>query len=145
MWIRTMIKLQSTSDKELLDKLKNTTSDTVPEKISTWDNILQLLGLFIILILILIAAYYTSRFVGRAKLGQLKNSNFQVIDAYRISANKMLQIVKIANRYVVLSICKDQVTYIMELDENEVLTHEVIDQDKQSFVRIFEKIKGKKE
>jgi len=93
----------------------------------------------------LIAAYYTSRFVGRAKLGQLKNSNFQVIDAYRISANKMLQIVKIANRYVVLSICKDQVTYIMELDENEVLTHEVIDQDKQSFVRIFEKIKGKKE
>ncbi len=145
MWIRTMIKLQSTSDKELLDKLKNTTSDTVPEKISTWDNILQLLGLFIILILILIAAYYTSRFVGRAKLGQLKNSNFQVIDAYRISANKMLQIVKIANRYVVLSICKDQVTYIMELDENDVLTHEVIDQDKQSFVRIFEKIKGKKE
>lgn len=145
MWMKTMIILHKASDTDFLDNLNKTKSEVAPERFSTGDNILQLLGLFIILILILIAAYYTSKFVGKAKFRQLKDSNFQVIDVYRISTNKTLQIIKIANRYVVLGVCKDQITYIMELDENEVLTREVKVQDKQSFRQIYEKIKGKKE
>lgn len=145
MWMKTVIILHNASDKDFLDNLNKTTSEAAPERFSTWDNILQLIGLFILLIIILIGAYYTSKFVGKAKLGQVKNSNFQIIDVYRISTNKMLQIVKIANRYVVLGVCKDQITYIMELDENEVLTREIKEQDKQSFGQILEKIKGKKE
>lgn len=117
-------------------------NDVEAEKISTFDNVLQLLGLVLLLILILIAAYYTSRFVGRYKLGQLKDSNIQVIEIYRISTNKMLQIVKIANKYVVLGISKEQITYITELDESQVLTHDAKEEEKQSFKQIFDKFKG---
>ena len=98
-----------------------------------------------ILIIILIAAYYTTKFVGRYKLGQLRNSNIQVIEAYRISPNKIIQIVKIANKYLVLGIGKDNISYITELDESEVITHENSEVEKQSFRQIFERIKGKKE
>ncbi|NLJ96932.1 MAG: flagellar biosynthetic protein FliO [Clostridiales bacterium] len=129
------------------DKVTELSKQTLDKELgfSSWDNALQLIGLCIILILILIAAYYTSRFVGKVKLGQLKDSNFKVIDVYRISANKVLQIVKIADRYVVLGISKDQITYIMELDDSEVLIHKDKENDKQSFRQILEKIKGKKE
>lgn len=128
-----------------MEKLKKTTDDTVPEKLSVWDNILQLLGLCIILVLILIAAYYTSRFVGKYKMGQLINSNFEVIEVYRISNSKMLQLVRMADKYVVLGITKDHITYITELDKDKILTHEVKEGEKPSFRQIIEKLKSKKE
>ncbi|NLY49099.1 MAG: flagellar biosynthetic protein FliO [Clostridiales bacterium] len=128
---------------DLPKKLNEAAGDAEPERFSSADNLLQLLGLCLILALILVAAYYTSRFIGRYKMGQLKDSNIQVIEAFRISPNKMLQIVRIANRYVVLGISKDQITYITELDGNEVVTHDVQENGKLSFREVFEKLKGK--
>jgi flagellar protein FliO/FliZ len=111
--------------------------------ISNPDNIFQLLGLVFILIMILIAAYYTSKFVGKMSLGQFKNSNFKVIDTYRISPNKFIQIVKIANKYIVLAVGKDNINYITELDESEVLTKDDNAKENMNFKQILEKIKNK--
>lgn len=141
----TVILLQSGKEDVLLEKLNKNTESVAPERFSTWGNILQLLGLCIILVVILIAAYYTSRFVGRYKLGQIRNSNFEVIEVYRISTNKMLQLVRIADKYVVLGITKDQITYITELDKDNILTNEVEEGEKLSFSQIIEKFKSKKE
>lgn len=141
----TVILLQSGKEDVLLEKLNKNTDSVAPERFSTWGNILQLLGLCIILVVILIAAYYTSRFVGRYKLGQIRNSNFEVIEVYRISTNKMLQLVRIADKYVVLGITKDQITYITELDKDNILTNEVEEGEKLSFSQIIEKFKSKKE
>jgi len=145
MSMKTTYILLNTFEEKIVDGVNNAKSEATPESFSTTNNVLQLLGLVLLLIVILIAAYYTSKFVGRYKMGQLKNSNIQVIEAYRISTNKMLQIVKISNKYLVLAISKDNITCITELDESEVLAHEINEDEKQSFRHIFEKIKGKKE
>jgi flagellar protein FliO/FliZ len=129
---------------EKIAEVNKAAGENAPKSFSTANNVLQMLGLVILLIIILIAAYYTSRFVGRYKMGQFKNSNIQLIEAYRISSNKMVQIVKICNKYVAIGVGKDNITYITELDENEVLTHDT-EVDKPSFRQIFEKIKGKNE
>jgi flagellar protein FliO/FliZ len=110
--------------------------------VSTMDSFLQLVGLVVLLVVILFAAYYTSKFVGGIKLGQMKNSNFQVIDAYRISPNKVIQIVKIANKYIVIAIGKDTVNYITELDEAEVYIRETHTGEKQSFKQTLEKLRN---
>lgn len=109
---------------------------------STWDNLMQLIGLVFLLIIILIATYYTSRFVGGIKLGQMKNSNFTVIDNYRISQNKVIQIVKIANKYIVIAISKDTISYITELDEAEVLMKEMNSGQLQSFKQTLDKLRN---
>lgn len=106
---------------------------------------LEMIGLVFILIIILLAAYYTSKLVGKLTLSQLKNSNFQVIDTYRISPNKFLQIVKVANKYVVISVSKDNITMIAELEESEVFIREANIKENMSFKQIFEKIKNKAE
>lgn len=136
--------LVSTWEERFKDEVNNPRSEATPENFTTSNNVLQLLSLIILLVIILIAAYYTSKFVGRYKLGQLKDSNIQVIEVYRISNSKMLQIVKFANKYVAIAVSKDNITFITELDENEVLTHEYNEGEKQSFRQIFDKIKGKK-
>ncbi|CUH92404.1 flagellar biosynthetic protein FliO [Herbinix luporum] len=142
---KMVVVLQSTSDEEIINMINNTTSKAMPEKHSTLDNFLQLLGLCLLLVIILLAAYFTSRLVGKYKLGQLKNSNFEIIEVYRISTNKMLQLVKIGSKYVVLGISKDQITYITELEEDDVLFQEIREIDKQSFSQILQKFKGNKE
>ncbi|HHT87526.1 MAG TPA: flagellar biosynthetic protein FliO [Clostridiales bacterium] len=137
--------LHSSRSDEIVKKINEAAGEAEPEAFSSTDSVLQLLSLCLLLIVILIAAYYTSKFIGRYKMGQLKDSNIRIIEAYRLGTNKMLQIVKIANKYVVLGISKDQIIYITELDESEVLTHDIHEGEKLSFRQIYEKIKGKKQ
>jgi flagellar protein FliO/FliZ len=120
-------------------------SVTLPQGTSSYDSPLQLVGLVFLLIIILVAAYYTSKFIGGIKLGQMRKSNFQVIDSYRVTPNKALQIVKIGNKYVVISIGKDDINFITELDEAEVIIRESQKGEKQSFKQIFDKLKNNNE
>ena len=76
-------------------------------------------------------------------MGQLKNSNFKVIDTYRISPNKFLQIVKIANKFVVISVGKDAVNFITELDESEVFIRDDSTKENINFKQILEKMRNK--
>jgi flagellar protein FliO/FliZ len=121
------------------------TSDPIPQGLSSYDSVWQLVGLIALLIIILVAAYYTSRFIGGIKLGQMRKSNFQVIDSYRVTPNKVLQIVKIGNKYVVIAIGKDDIHFITELDEAEVIIRESHQVEKQSFKQILDKLKNNNE
>ena len=112
---------------------------------TTMDSFMQLVGLVFLLIVILVAAYFTSKFVGGIKLGQLKHSNFNVIDSYRISPNKVMQIVKIGNKYIVIAIGKETINVITELDEADVFIKEVGTGEKLNFKQILEKLKNKNE
>lgn len=103
----------------------------------------QLAGLVLMLIIILVAAHYTSRIIGGIKLGQLRKSNFQVIDSYRITPNKALQIVRIGNKYIVIAIGKDDINFITELDESEVILRELHQGEKLSFEQSFKQILDK--
>jgi len=111
------------------------------ESIASKDNFMQLIGLILLLVIILVAAYFVSKFVGGIKLGQYKNSNFKVIDTYQIAPNRTIQIVKIANKYVVISIGKDTVNYITELEESEVLLKDTPIGEKPNFKQVFEKLR----
>lgn len=141
----TIVRLQDSLEDEIVKGLNEDVPQAAPEEFTTFDNVLQLIGLCLLLVIILAAAYYTTRFVGKVKLGQLKHSNFEVIDSYRIGQNRMLQIVKIGNKYIVIAIGKDSINYITELNEAEIVAREVPEGPKQSFKQIFEKIKSNKQ
>ncbi|MDF2611844.1 MAG: hypothetical protein K0R92_3318 [Lachnospiraceae bacterium] len=111
---KTIVVLQETFDiNKLLEVTPTLTPEgTLPVGVSDSYNVSQLIGLVFLLIVILVAAYFTSKFVGGIKLGQLKDSNFTLIDTYRISPNKVLQIVKIGNKYIVIAVAKDTINVI---------------------------------
>lgn len=141
MFNKAMVIMLST---DLINQI-NEKSDKEPQTtLSTGENFLQLIGLIFVLIFILAAAYFTTRLVGNYKNSQLKNSNFKVIDSYRISPNKVMQIVKMGNKYIVIAVCKDNVNFITELEESEVLIKEPDKTENQSFKQVFEKIRHNK-
>ncbi|WP_313132393.1 flagellar biosynthetic protein FliO [Anaerocolumna sp.] len=100
----------------------------------------QLVGVFILFIFILGATYLTTKIVGGVKLNQTKNSNFHVIETYRITQNKYLQLVKVGTRYIVLAISKDNVNFITELEEDEILNLDQMVHSKMSFSDVMSKI-----
>lgn len=140
---KTLVILQ-----EIVDKINKITPEpeantkSVVTSGSAWSSFIQLIGLIILLLLILAATYLTTRFIGNIKLGQMKNSNFTLIDAYRVSPNKVIQIIKIGNKYVVLAICKDTISYITELDEEHIVFREHQSKEKLSFEALLSKIRN---
>jgi flagellar protein FliO/FliZ len=141
MLVKAMVILQNSEN--FLKDLNSEPKEEVGQEVSIVNNLLQLAGLCLLLILILIAAYYTSKFVGRWKLKEIKSSNFNVVDTYRIDSNKMLQIIKVANKFLIIAVGKDTITYISELNEADITFKKDMDShQKVSFNKIFEKIKN---
>jgi flagellar protein FliO/FliZ len=130
---------------DIVDRLNSGIVDDKVKVPSSSNSIWELIGLVLLLIVILIATYYTTRFVGRAKGNQLRTGNFDLIDSYRISPNKMLQIIKVSGKYLVIAISKENIEFITELEEDKVTIRDLGSTNKQSFKKIFENIKGKYE
>lgn len=105
----------------------------------------QLICSVLLFLFVLFLAYAAARFAGSFQSNVLnKRSNIQIIEAVRLSNNKMVEIVKIGNRYLALAVCKDSITVLSELDESEIKEQEVslkpID-----FNSILDKIKHEKQ
>ncbi len=143
--MKAFVLLLSTREEEILKGVNEQVAEAAPEKLSTTNNLVQLLGLCLLLAVILFAAYYTSKFIGKMNLGQLKNSNFTVIDTYKIAPGKMLQIVKIGKKYLLISVAKDSIGFLTELDETDLFLKESIQTEKKSFRQIIDSIRNSKE
>jgi len=67
-----------------------------------------------------------------------------VIDTYRITQNKFLQLVQIGTRYVVISITKENITFITEVSEDELKFKEETEVKKEiNFKQILSELTGK--
>ena len=83
-------------------------------------SLFELLGLILIFVIVLVVCYYTTRFVAGRQLVQKKMGNFEIVETFAIAQNKYLQLVRMGNKYVVIAIAKDSISYVTELDENKV-------------------------
>ena len=87
---------------------------------TTFESVIELIGLILIFVIVLAACYFTTRFVAGKQMGQKRMGNFEIIESHAIAQNKYLQLVRMGNKYVVLSVTKDSVRYVTELDESEI-------------------------
>ena len=110
---------------------------------SNTQSILKLIGLIILCALIIAASYFVTRLIGRRESGMIGNSNFKAVDAYRLTPNKYLQIIRIGKRYFCIAVSKDDVRLICELSEDDI---EIKSKSEKmlSFKEIMAKATGKK-
>ena len=97
-------------------------------------SIASLFGLIVLCILIIVASYFVTRLVGGKQLARQKNSNF---DTFHLAQNKYLSIIQVGRRYFVIAICKDTVTMLSELQEEDITMWRAGAQDTASFKSIF--------
>ena len=108
---------------------------------SSKDNILQLLGLLFVFILVLFAAWYVSKLIGNKAMGGFGNRNINVIESFRLDNNKAIQIVRIADKYLAISVSKDNVNVLAQLNEEDIIVPSK-DENNMNFKDILKNAKG---
>ncbi|MDE6313151.1 MAG: flagellar biosynthetic protein FliO [Lachnospiraceae bacterium] len=80
----------------------------------------QLITLIIVFIFVLGLTVVATRWMGKLQKQQYKCTNIEVIETCRISNTKYIQIVRTGQKYVVIAVCKDTVTMLTELQQEEL-------------------------
>lgn len=111
--------------------------------VNTLDNFTQLLTLLLIFAFVLAVTYFTTRYIANFQKGRLGNTNITVLEEMQIAPGKFIQMVKIGNRYFAIAVCKDTVTMLAELKEDEIQLLEKEGKDLPGFKDIMEKTKEK--
>ena len=84
------------------------------------DQIAHLIEVILLFAVVLVATYYTTRFIAGYEKGKLSAGNLKIIDTMRLSQNKILQIIRVGDKYLAIAVCKDSVTVLCELSEDEI-------------------------
>ena len=109
------------------------------------DNVIEFITVLIIFIFVLAVTYFTTKWVANFQKTQGKGKNIEVIEVFKITNNKHIQIVKIGKEYVSIAVCKDSVTLLNKMSEEDLnLTKETSVGYSESFQQVFEKFKSNK-
>ena len=107
-----------------------------------FEAFVQLITLVLIFALVLGLTYFVTRFVGNYQKNKLTGTNISVIETIRISSSKYIQLIQIGSRYFAIAVCKDTVTLIGEIEQNDlVLTDNTTQVQSESFKTILDKFK----
>lgn len=110
-----------------------------------FEAFVQLITLVLIFALVLGLTYFVTRFVGNYQKNKLTGTNISVIETIRISSSKYIQLIQIGSRYFAIAVCKDTVTLIGEIEQNDlVLTDNTTQVQSESFKTILDKFKKDK-
>ena len=105
------------------------------------DNaVFQFITVTLIFILVLALTYFTTRWIGSYQKKQMSYGAVKIIESYRLSSNKVLNIVKAGNKCFLIAVCKDTVTLIGEVDEETLELKSTTDVS-ESFGTVFSRFK----
>ena len=116
--------------------------------LSSLDSCVQLITVLVIFIFVLIITYFTTRWMAGIQKGRSFNKNLRIIETISAGNNKMISIVQAGEKYLVVSIGKDEVHYLTELKQEELKDLSFMNPDNQNdkqdpFAEIFGRLKEK--
>ncbi len=109
---------------------------------SRLESVAQFFTVILVFVFVLALTYGTTRFVGRYQKTQMTCKNVEVIETCKLTNNKFVQIVRIGEKYMAIAICKDTVTFLTELSEEEIDLTPAGKMTTESFQEVFAKAKN---
>ena len=87
---------------------------------SSGESFVQFLTVLILFCIVLAITYTTTRWIANFQKTKQAGSNIQALETCKIAPNAYIQIVKIGQNFVAVAVCRDTVTKIVELSEEEL-------------------------
>lgn len=84
------------------------------------DSYLQLITLLLLFVFVLAITAFVTKWIAGVQKGRFSGANMELVEALRLSGNKYLQIVRIGRKYLALAVCKDTVTMLSEIPEEDL-------------------------
>ena len=105
----------------------------------------QLITLLIVFVFVLALTFYATKWMAKMQKSQYKSSNIDVIETFRLSNTKYIQIIKLGEKYIAIAICKDTVTFLTELEEEQIDLMQTTEEMNVGFQEILKKVKDMKD
>ncbi len=84
------------------------------------EGIVQLITVLLIFVLVLALTLFTTRWIARYQKVQRGGGNIDVVETCPMGNGKYVQIIRIADTYVAIAVCKDTVTLLTKLDKDQI-------------------------
>lgn len=106
-----------------------------------WEIVL-LLAVFIAIIW---AAQFASKKIAGIQLGKQKGKSMQLMEAMYVSPGKMLQIIQVGERFFLIAVYKEGITFLTELNAQDLVIKEdpLLPAGKSPFADYLSKLKEK--
>lgn len=108
-----------------------------------YNSFLDLITVLLIFIFVIAITLFTTKYIANYQKVQNAGKNIEVLETYRISQSKYIQIVKIGKKCVAIAVSKDTVTLLTTLEEEDV-TFPEIQGEGRSFKDILASLKQAK-
>lgn len=108
------------------------------------ESIWQLISVSMIFLIVLGLSYYTTRWISKIQKKQSFHKNIEVIETFKITTNKYIQIIRTGEKYLVIAIAKDNISMLAELDEQQLNLAMGEEIPNETFAEIFNRIKALK-
>lgn len=107
---------------------------------STAAMIGQFVTVVLIFVFVLVVTAFVTRWIANYQRDKLPGSNIEVIETKRVAQNKIVEILRIGDRYFAVALGKDEVTLISEISPDSV-KHPEAGERTVSFKELFGKMK----
>ncbi len=105
------------------------------------NSYLQFLTVLIIFVFVLGITWFFTRWMANLQKGRTYGANIEVIETYKITANKYIQIIKTGDKYLAIGIGKDTITMLAEIPAEQIHLPDKAGDTMPDFKKIFEKAK----
>ena len=85
------------------------------------DSYMQFITVLIIFVFVLLITYWVTKWTAGYQKSRTSNANMEVLETIRLSGNKYVQIVRVGRKYLAVAICKDTVTMLTEVPEQDLV------------------------
>lgn len=110
---------------------------------SGWDSFFQLIGVLLIFLFVLAITYFTTKWIAGYQKGTMSNRNVKVIESFRVNNNKFIQIIQVGEKYLAISVCKDNINVLTELTKEQLIWLPAEDETRAAKAPDFQEILGK--
>ena len=107
-----------------------------------YNSFFDLITVLLIFVFVIAITLFTTKYIANYQKVQNAGKNIEVLETYKISQTKYVQIVKIGKKYVAIAVSKDTVTLLTTLEEDDVTFPEGSGETK-SFKEILASFKNK--
>lgn len=104
------------------------------------DSYMQFITVLIIFVFVLLITYWVTKWTAGYQKSKSSNTNIEVLETIRLSGNKYVQIVRVGRKYLAVATCKDTVTMLTEIPEQDLVFSDHNMSGTLKFKDILEKI-----
>jgi len=90
-------------------------------------------------------AYFTIKMMALSRGRRGKGGNLYVVESIIVGNTSMVQIVKAGNKYLVIGVTKERVTFLAELDDSQVNEPESVEVNFTPFDKVLRRYLGPKD